>query len=672
MNTPKLPRRFTTLLAGLALASSASAGGTLTLQGSPDLPIQVLDHHVEVLVRDGFAQTEVTQVFFNPNDRDLEALYRVPVPENASLAEMTMQLGEVTLYGEVVARDAARKAYEEEKDSGAGLAEEQATEVFDFHVAPVPALGQLEFTYRYYQPVAIDTGVGRFVYPLEEGGTDAAAVAFWTQETSVQRSFSFHMRIESVWPIESVRVPGLEAAALVTQPDANTWEVNLESPGGSGLLDRDFVVYYRLADELPGRMELLAYRDDLNEPGTFMLVVTPGVDLAPLSGGVDYVFVLDISGSMEGKFATLAKGVEGALGELRPEDRFRIVTFNDRAKDILGGFRQATPQEVARAVERLAKVDPNHGTNMYAGVQEALADLDADRATNVILVTDGVTNVGIVNPADFDKLLRKVDVRLFGFLMGNSGNWPLMRVMTEATGGFYASISNADDVVGQILLAKSKVTHASLLDAELEIDGVRTFDSGLGHVGKLYRGQQLVAFGRYEGGGEATVELRARLTGEDKVYATTFQFPELATEHPELERLWAMDRIRALEIDRDRGKLPKGEAADAIRDLGVAQQLVTEETSMLVLRDSAFAERGIDRANQKRTAIERQAQAQRAASAPRSRRIDTTLPAFSGNAPRLGGGGAMGPLAAGCAALLGGLASLARRRRNRPEGERRS
>ena len=181
----------------LLTATAAHAGGTLTIQGSSDLPIQILDHHVEVLIQNGFARVEVTQTFFNPNERPLEALYRVPVPQGASLSEMTMFLGESVLEGEVVARAEARAAYEEEKDSGAGLAEEQAGDVYDFFVSPVPALSELKFRYLYYQRLQLDTGIGRFLYPLEDGGNDELAQAFWSQNTTVLRSFSFHAVIES-------------------------------------------------------------------------------------------------------------------------------------------------------------------------------------------------------------------------------------------------------------------------------------------------------------------------------------------------------------------------------------------------------------------------------------------------------------------------------------------
>ncbi|MFT4649552.1 MAG: Ca-activated chloride channel family protein [Glaciecola sp.] len=660
-----LPISFALIACALVFVTPAQAGGTLTLKGSADAPIQILDHHVEVLIQNGFARTEVTQTFFNPNPITLEATYRVPIPKAASLAEMTMYLGELTLQGEVVGKKEARQAYEEEKDSGAGVAEENEGHVFDFHVSPIPAQGELKFTYVYYQPIEIDTGVGRFLYPLEDGGTDEVAKSFWTQESKVQRSFSFHAVLESAWPIQDVRMPGLASVATVTDLGTGRWDILLEAPGGVEL-NTDLIVYYRLADNLPGRVEVLAYKPDPNAPGTFMMIVTPGMDLQPLTRGVDYVFILDTSGSMEGKFGTLADGVAQAIGQLDAMDRFRIVTFNKSARELTRGYRSATKDEIARAVQQVHDIKIGGSTNLYKGIGLGLKKVDADRATNVVLITDAVANEGIVNPKAFDKLMRSHDVRLFGFLLGNSGNWPLMRTITEATGGYYASISNADDVIGQIMLAKSKVTHACLHDATLDISGVHTFDSGLGSIGKVYRGQQLISFGRYSKGGKATIALKARLTGEDKVYSTTFDFPEFTNEYPELERLWALDRIDTIKLDMDRGRTSEKEGDDAIRDLGIAYQIVTDETSMLVLRDESFAKRGIDRKNQRQVLAERSAQIVRAGNPVSSKRVDANQPAFKGNAPRLGGGGgggggAFGPWAAGLAVLL--AAASTRRRK---------
>ena len=119
-------------------------------------------------------------------------------------------------------------------------------------------------------------------------------------------------------------------------------------------------------------------------------------------------------------------------------------------------------------------------------------------------------------------------------------------------------------------------------------------------------------FGRYEGEGRATVSLNAKLTGEDKTYTTTFDFPAADTDNPEIERLWALSQIEQIETKQDIGLTPAGEAKDAITQLGVNYQLVTDHTAMIVLDDAIFAKRGIERRNQARTTTEITAQSARA------------------------------------------------------------
>ena len=193
-----------------------------------------------------------------------------------------------------------------------------------------------------------------------------------------------------------------------------------------------------------------------------MLIVTPGVDLKPLSNGADYVFVLDVSGSMQGKIQTLARGVSKVLRQMNPNDRFRVVEFSSDARELTPGWTNATTDAAEEAIRAVESLQVNGGTNMYAGVELALRGLDADRATSVVLVTDAVTNTGVIEPRAFHDLLSQYDVRFFGFLMGNSANWPLMKLIADTSGGFYASVSNADDIIGQILLAKGKVLYECL------------------------------------------------------------------------------------------------------------------------------------------------------------------------------------------------------------------
>jgi Ca-activated chloride channel family protein len=634
---------------------------------SPLLPIRIQDHHVDVVLNNGFARTEVIQTFYNPNDFDLEAIYAFPVPKSASLSEVSIFVGERELKGEVLPKDEAEAVYQEEKDKGndAGLAKKNSYTTFEFRVYPVLADSQTRLRFVYYQPLEMDSGVGRYVYPLESGETDDGGRPFWLPNEKVEGTFSVNVDVKYAYPIDEVRVPGFEDATQTERLEPGHYRISTETRGEE--LNYDYVVYYRLQDDLPGRVELIAYRDAPDKPGTFMLVITPGIDLQPIDNGADYLFVLDKSGSMRPKLATLAEGVAKSIGGLNELDRIRIFAFDHEAVEVTDGWATATMANVEDATDRIASLKAGGSTNMHAGLDLALRDLDDERATSIVLVTDAVTNVGTIDPAAFEKLLAAYDIRLFGFLMGNSANWPLMRVMAEASGGFYTAVSNADDVIGQIELAKSKITHECLHDAEIVFSGVEVFDITEPAVGKVYRGQQVVLFGRYAQGGSATLDLLARITGEDRTYTTTFEFPEIDTEHPELERLWAMNQIEAIESLKLVGALGAAEAAAAIEDLCVMYQLVTDETSMVILADEAFEEYGIDRANRDRTALETDADEKRYAQRVRDNRVDEQEPMFEEPAPGYsgGGGGAFDPLTAIAVIAFGGWAAARMRRLRR-------
>lgn len=647
----------------LVAPGAAGAAGLLAPVNSGQPPLRIRDHAVRVVINNGFAQTEVVQTFHNPNATDLEAVYSFPIPQSASLAEVSVIAGEDEMAGEVIAREDARRAYEEEKQKGndAAVAEKNGYTDFRFSVTRVPAQGDVQVRFIYYQPLHVDTGIARYLYPLEEGGTADSGSSFWTPNSAVDEGFSLEVDVKSAWPIADVRMPGYEGA-VVTKVDDGHRTVRFESREAA--LTRDFVLYYRLRDDLPGRVEVIPYRASETEPGTFMMVVTPGLDLQPLTNGSDYVFILDVSGSMQTKIRSLSRGVLKALGELQPHDRFRVVVFNSRAHEVLG-WQPASAANVQGAVAKVERLVANGSTNLFEGISLGLRGLDDDRATSVVLVSDAVTNTGVVSPEAFDKLLRKYDVRVFGFLLGNSGNWPLMRTVCEASGGFSAQVSNADDMTGQLLLAKSKVTHESLHDATLKISGDGVFDVTDQRVRKIYRGEQLVFFGRYDRPGKVTVRLDATLTGEDQVYRTTFELPAVDTDNPEIERLWALRRVEELEHQAQVGQLPQQEAKTAIRDLGVNYQIVTDETSMAVMSDHSFQERGIERRNRERVARERAAQAVRAKQPARPARVDHNEPMTRGRAPSIGGG-AFDPVGLG---IIGGLlgAGLIRRRLRRGE-----
>ncbi|SFG86148.1 VIT and vWA domain-containing protein [Neptunomonas qingdaonensis] len=607
------------LCAGVSL--SAQAAGLMKPVNSvlPDLSIQ--QHHVNVLVEDGYVTTTVEQVFHNPSNSQLEAKYSFPVPERAAVGEFIYWINGQPVIGEVVAKQQAQQIYQQQKQAGnhVALTEKDGYRTFDSFIYPVEANADVRIKLVYIQAAHLDTNTGRYLYPLEDGGVDEQTNSFWSRNEIVQESFSFNMDIRSSYPLDGVRLPK-HTNAIITQVSPQQWTVALSSSAqvdeGSGKhqpaasLSEDILVYWRLEEGLPGSVDLVSYRHPDSPQGTFMLTLTPGDDLPSVQGNRDWTFVLDVSGSMEGKYSTLLEGVRQGLAKLPTEDRFRLITFNNEARDITGGYQSISTENVTRYIEQLQQNGTGGGTNLYAGLAKGLKHLDDDRSTAIVLVTDGVANVGTTEKKDFLKLVQENDVRLFTFIMGNSANRPMLKEMTELSNGFAANISNADDVIGQVMLATSKLNHASMRDIDVSIKGRRVSDLTPEQINTVYRGQQLVLFGHYFEAGPAEVVLSGKVGAQERVYRAQVELADVSKGNPELERFWAYSKIEALQKKMDY----LGADADseqAITDLAVEYGLVTDYTSLLVVEEEVFEQLAIQRTNKLRVNKEQQARQQR-------------------------------------------------------------
>ena len=683
-----ISRMISALAIGLcAFTAPAHAAGLLVpAGGNNNSSLQIKSHDVAVVIENGYAITSVTQLFHNPQANDLEAIYRFPVPDKAAVSEFTVWIDNKPVIGEVLEKEQARKAYEEEKAAGreAGLAEKNKHYSFEIKVTPVRAGQDTKIRLVYMQSVDIDTGIGRYVYPLETGDTDEQANAFWAEQPEVQERFSFDLKLRSSYPVSGMRLPAHPNAAIA-QTDSQQWQVSMLNTTNAntnvnadavedtntdsttitntntiaGSLDTDIVVYWRLAPDTPASIDMLTHKQADKNSGTFMLTLSPGDDLAPLAQGRDWAFVLDTSGSMSGKYATLVDGVQRALRQLNAEDRFRLILFGSGSRELTSGWVPVNEAEIRQWSQKLATTNVAGGTNLYAGVAKGLKALDGDRTSAIVLVTDGEANVGITEKKQFLKLMEKRDVRLFTAVMGNGSNRNLLEAMTEVSNGFAINVSNSDDIVGKLMEFTSKVNHEAMHDIDLKISGVTTRDLTPAVTRTLYRGEQLQVFGHYQGSGQARITLNTRISGTPKTYETTIDFPPQDLRNPEIERLWAYAKIRDMQ-DLSDYLGDDSEYRSAIIDTAVEYGLVTDQTSMVVMRDEQFDARNIARNNQTRRSNELAAAQQRSADPVRNTRVDQSSPAFNSTRPGHSGGGSMN---AGVLLLMLLLVSLMQRQR---------
>ncbi|WP_159652423.1 VIT and vWA domain-containing protein [Vibrio atypicus] len=645
----------------VTLSPKALAAGLLKPVNSQYKDLQIQSHHVDVAIQDGYATTSIEQTFYNPNDTELEALYSFPVPQKAVVGEFIYWINGSPVIAEAVSKEKAREIYDDQKAQGnaTALTEKDEYKTFDIRVYPVQPQQSVKVKLVYMQDALLDHGIGRYVYPLEEGGVDEAKNSFWTRNDKVEQDFSFNVTLRSAYPVDDVRLPAHPAAMIIQQADGEhmTWKANISNQIANTVqegesvqtahaamrLDQDVVFYWRLQEGLPGRVDMVTYRDpESSKRGTVKLTFTPGDDLTLVTQGRDWVFVLDKSGSMSGKYSTLVEGVRQGLGKLPSEDRFRVVMFDSYTYDLTGGFVAVNPTNVSKALQSVEQVEPSNGTDLYEGMSAAIRKLDDDRPTGIVLVTDGVANVGVTEKRRFFELMENHDVRLFTFIMGNSANTPLLVPMTKLSNGVAMSVSNADDIIGHLMSITSKLTHQAYRNIQLDINGVKIKDLTPEQISSLYRGEQLTVFGHYFQGGEADIKLTMDIGGESREYRTKVMLPDTATEHPELERMWAFSAIRDLQEQMDYLEQKDSDKEQAIEDIALEYGLLTDYTSLLVVQEEVFQQVGMERKNQSRVLKEQRAREIKQNKPVKPTRADKNQPTFTQPAPTYSGGGSGG------------------------------
>src|SRR5262249_50845719 len=144
---------------------------------------------------------------------------------------------------------------------------------------------------------------------------------------------------------------------------------------------------------------------------------------------VEMVFVLDCSGSMNGRPIQQAKAaVERGLRLLQPGDSFQVISFSMSASTFGQRPLEATPQNIRRAIAYVRSLNGEGGTLMIEGIKAALDfPHDPERLRFVCFLTDGY----IGNEAEILGAIhqRLGAARIFSFGIGSSVNRYLIEQM---------------------------------------------------------------------------------------------------------------------------------------------------------------------------------------------------------------------------------------------------
>lgn len=196
---------------------------------------------------------------------------------------------------------------------------------------------------------------------------------------------------------------------------------------------------------------------------------------------VNVALVIDKSGSMQGvKIERARDAAIQAIAQLAPQDIVSIVTYDTTVTVLAPATRASDKAALFDAVRRIR---PGGDTALFAGVTKGAAEvrkfLERGRVNRVILLSDGLANVGPSSPADLGGLgasLMREGISVTTFGLGLGYNEDLMVALARQSDGNHAFIEDAADLARFFELELGTAAAVVAQDVQLRLEcgpGVR-------------------------------------------------------------------------------------------------------------------------------------------------------------------------------------------------------
>ena len=499
-------------------------------KGRPAGELGLKSHTVTVEILDGIAKTTVEENFENHSGRRLEGTFYFPLPPDASISRLALEVNGKIEEGTCVERERARQVFESivRKMKDPALLEWMPGGIFKCRVFPIEPRSTKRLIVAYTQALPAFRGRMKYVYPL----------ASETTKSHPPEEVRIEVRARFSGTLGEVASPSHRLD--VERPDPHRARAIFTARNYRP--ESDFVLDLEVSDD---ELRLISHKVD-GDDGYFALVVTPRGEGVRRPGR--YTFILDISASVSAAELEVAKRLVRAMMERGIEgDRYEILAHNTE-------LLSSGPVDLRAANTFMDGLRP-------VGASDVLkALLAAPPESEIIYIGEGTPTFGERSPA---KILRAVEGRrIRAIAVGSAANVTLLKKV----GGF-SHVSPSDAVDRRV--AEIAATFGSPVIADLDVRGGDAIYDVVG-VRDVFFGERLVITGRYRGRAS-----RLLLTGRDYRRDMEADFPAKEEGNNYVRRLWAQRKISDL--------LAEGGKKDEITKLGLTNQIMTPYTSFLVL-----------------------------------------------------------------------------------------
>jgi len=562
-------------------------GGESSLENFP-----LKDTNVDVFITGGIAAVTVRQVYSNMGAVPINGKYIFPGSTRAAVHGMKMTIGNRVIRAKIKEQKEARKTFEKAKKQGknASLLEQKRPNVFSMEVANIMPGDTIEVELKYTELLVPENGTYEFVYPTVVGPrytspttAEASSDELWVQNpylkagTSQRTEFNLSAFLAAGMPIQEINCTTHDIN--VDFIDKSQAGIELSKQDGFGG-NRDFILRYRLSGKQISSGLILQQGEDEN---FFLLMAQPPKRVEQKSVPArEYLFVIDVSGSMEGYPLDTAKLLlKDLLGGLLPIDTFNVMLFAGGSKVMSKSPVPATPAQIEQAIEIIENSRGGGGTELLKAMNRAMALPKHEGVSRtMVVITDGYVQA---EHDVFEIIQQNLDhTNVFTFGIGSSVNRYLVEGMAKSGQGEPFIVTMAGEAKSAAQKFVQYISSPVLTDIEVNFDGLDVYDIEPPSVPDLFADRPVIVLGKWRGNHSGTVSISGK-NGEGvfrKEFAVEDMLDSKSTSGA-LNYFWARSRISRIS-DYSTSQKNSREKEDIV-SLGLKYNLLTSFTSFVAV-----------------------------------------------------------------------------------------
>ena len=563
------------------------------VQGDPSIDrLPLKDTRVEISVSGVIADVKVVQTYRNEGLRPINASYVFPASTRAAVYAMRMKIGNDVIVAKIKEKEQAKKDFDQAKQEGksASLLEQDRPNVFSMRLANVMPQEQVDIELHYTELLVPTDGIYELVFPTVVGPRYSSEKQSSKNENGFVNTPYLHQgekpsstlhisaRVAAGVPIRELSCPSHQIFPQYQNPNVAQLTLDDSDPFQG---NRDFVLRYRLTGDQIASGLLLFQGGDEN---FFLYMAQPpsrvATDEIPPR---EYIFVVDVSGSMSGfPLETSKRLLTDLIGKLRPSDYFDVVLFAGDSSVLSETSLQANQANLDNAIRLLNEQRGNGGTELLPAVQRAMnLPRQQNMSRNVVLVTDGYIS-GEEGVFDYirDNLGQS---NVFAFGIGSSVNRYLIEGVAKAGMGEPFIVENESQAEAMANKFREYIQTPVLTNIQIRSIGFDTYDVNPVHFPDLLAQRPLILFGKWRGPITGSFELTGKSGLGDYVSRLDIAGLQPEESNRALRYLWARSRIAELS-DYGSPNVREDRAKD-ITSLGLKYNLLTQYTSFIAVRE---------------------------------------------------------------------------------------